>query len=68
MWVPEPRLPGPGIDQGCHSGRADGVLPLQAVRTYEEGLPLEKGILGFRENVVPISYVTGADTIYSSTS
>ena len=38
---------GPGIDQGCQSGWADGVLPLPAARTYEEGLPQETRILGF---------------------
>ena len=54
-------------DQGCQSGWADGVLPLPAARTYEEGLPPETGIPGFRDSAVPISGGTEADTVYSST-
>ena len=44
------------------------MLPLPAARTYEEGLPLEIEILGFWENVVPVSGRTGEDTVYSSTA
>ena len=47
MRVPGPRPSGPGTDKSCQSGWADGVLPLPAARTYEEGLPLETGIPGF---------------------
>ena len=43
------------------------MLPFLASRTHEEGLPLETGIPGFRDSVVPISCGTGADTVYSST-
>ena len=45
----------PGTDQGCHSGRADGVLPLPAAWTYVEELPPETRILGFRDSTVPIN-------------
>ena len=45
----------PGTDQSCRSGWADGVLPLPATQTYQEGLTLETGILGFQDSVVPIS-------------
>ena len=67
MWVPESRPSGPGIDQGCQSGWVDGVLPLSATRTYEEGLPLETGIPWVQDNAVPIIYWTGVDTVYFST-
>ena len=43
------------------------MFPLPAARTYEEGLPLETGILGFRDRAVPVSYGTGVDTVFSST-
>ena len=56
-----------GKDQGCQSGRADGVLPLLAARTYEEGLLLETGIPRFRDSAVLVSGRTGDDIIYSST-
>ena len=58
---------GPGTNQGCQSGWADGELPLPATRTYEEGFPLETGILRFRDSAVPISCGIGEDTVYSST-
>ena len=29
--------------EGCQSGWADGMLPLPAARTYEEGLPQRQG-------------------------
>ena len=51
---------------GCWSGWADGVLPLPAARTYEEGLPTETGIPGFWDSVVPDSSRTREDIIYSS--
>ena len=43
------------------------MLPLSAARTYEEGLPLETGILGFRDGAVPVSGRIGEDTVHSST-
>ena len=43
------------------------MLPLPAAPTYEEGLPLETGILGFRDRAIPVSCGIGADTVYSST-
>ena len=42
------------------------MLPLPAARTYQEGLPPETGIPGFRDSAVPISGRTGEDTVYSS--
>ena len=39
-----------------------------AAWTYEEGLPLEIGIPGFRDSAVPISGRTGEDTVRSSTA
>ena len=53
-------------DESCQSGWADGVLPLPATLTYEEGLPPEIGIPGFRDSAVPVSGRTGEDTIHSS--
>ena len=44
------------------------MLPLPAARTYEEGLPLETGILGFRDSAILISSRTGEDTVYFSTA
>ena len=44
------------------------MLPLSAAWTHEEGLPLETGIPGFRDSIVPISGRTGEDTVYSSTA
>ena len=55
-------------DQSYRSGWADGVLPLPAARTYEEGLPLETGIPRFQDSAVPINGRTGEDTVYSSTA
>ena len=43
------------------------MLPLPAAWTYQEGLPLETGIPGFRDSVVPVSGRTGEDIVYSST-
>ena len=43
------------------------MFPLPAARTYEEGLPLETGIPGFWDNLVPVSGRTGEDTVCSST-
>ena len=49
--------------EGCQSGWADGMLPLPAARTYEEGLPLETGIPMFGIGAVPVSRGTGATTV-----
>ena len=68
MRVSRPRPSGPGIDQSCRSGWADGVLSLPTAWTYGEGLPPKTGIPGFRDSVVPVSGRTGKDTIYSSTA
>ena len=66
--VPESQPSGPGTDQGCRSGWADGVLSLLASRTYEEGLPLETRIPGFRDSAVPVSDKIREDTVHSSTA
>ena len=49
--------------EGCQSGWADGMLPLPASRTYEEGLPPETGIPMFGIGAVLVSYGTGAATV-----
>ena len=67
MRVLESRPSGPGPDQGFQLGWADGVLPLPATRTYEEGLPPETGILRFWDSAVPVSSRTREDTVHSST-
>ena len=59
---------GRGTYQSCQSGWADSVLPLPVAWTYQEGLPPETGIPGFRDNTVPVSGWTGEDTVYSSTA
>ena len=59
---------GPGTDESCQSGGADGVLPLSAAWTHEEGLPPETGIPGFWDGTVPVSSRTGDDTVCSSTA
>ena len=61
------RPSGPGTDHSCQSSWAYGVLPLPATWAYEEGLPLETRISGFRDSAVPVNCGTGADTVYSST-
>ena len=58
---------GPGTDQGCRSGWADGVLSLPVAWTHEEGFPLETGIPGFRDSAVPVNGRKGEDTVHSST-
>ena len=68
MRVPELRPSGPGTDESCRSGGTDGVLPLSAAWTHEMGLPLETGILGFWDSIVPVSSRTGEDTVRSSTA
>ena len=68
MRVSESWPSGPGIDESCRLGRADGVLPLSAAWTHEEGLPLVIGILGFWGRTVPVSSRTGEDTVPSSTA
>ena len=67
MRVLGPRPSGLGTDQGYRSGWADGVLSLPAAWTYEEGLPLETGLPGFRDRAVPVSGRTREDTVYSYT-
>ena len=66
MRVPESRPSGPGTDESYRSGGADGVLPLSAAWTHEEGLPPETRILGFRDSAVLVSGRTEEDTVYSS--
>ena len=44
------------------------MLPLSAVWTHEEGLPLETGISGFWESTIPFNSRTGEDTVSSSTA
>ena len=46
--------------EGCQSGWADGMLPLPASRTYEEGLPPETGIPMFGIGAVLVSCGTRA--------
>ena len=65
--VPELRPSELGTDESFRSGWADGVLPLPAARTYEEGLPPETGIPGFWDSAVLVSGRTGEDTVRSST-
>ena len=47
MRVSESRPSELETDESYRSGWADGVLPLAAAQTHEEGLPLETGIPGF---------------------
>ena len=56
------------MDQSFQSGWANGVLPLPAARTYEEGLPSETGISGFWDNTVQVSGRSEEDTVHSSTA
>ena len=51
------------MSEGCQSGWADGMLPLPATRTYEEGLPLKTGIPMFGIGAVPVSCGTGSATV-----
>ena len=51
------------MSEGCQSGWADGMLPLPAARTYEEGLLPETGIPMFGIGAVPVSCGTGAATV-----
>ena len=44
------------------------MLPLLVAWTYQEGLPLEIGIPGFRDSTVPVSGGTGEDIVYSFTA
>ena len=59
---------GPRTDESCRSGGADGVLPLSAAWTHEEGLPPETGIPGFWDSSVLVSSRIGEDTVRSSTA
>ena len=68
MRVLESRSFGPGTDESCRSGGTNGVLPLSAAWTHEEGLPPETGIPGFWDSTVAVSSKTGEDTIHSSTA
>ena len=47
--------------ESCRSGGADGMLPLSAAWTHEEGLPPETGILGFWDSTVLV--VAGQERI-----
>ena len=49
--------------EGFQSGWADGMLPLPASQTYEDGLPPETGISMFWIGAVPVSCGTGAATV-----
>ena len=57
---------GLGTYESCQSGGTDGMIPLSAAWTHEEGLPPETGILGFWDSTVPVSSRTGEDTVRSS--
>ena len=58
----------PETDESCRSGGVDGMLPLSAAWTHEEGLPPETGIPVFWDSTVPISSRIGEDTVRSSTA
>ena len=66
--VPESRPTGPGTDESYRSGGADGMLPLPAAWTHEEGFPPKTGIPRFWDSIVPVSSKTGEDTVRSSTA
>ena len=68
MRVLESRPSGKGTDESWRSGWADGVLPLPAAWTHEEGLPPETRIPGFRDSKVPVGGRTGEDTVHFSTA
>ena len=68
MRVPESRPSGPGTDESCRSGWADGMLPLPAAWAHEEGLPPKTGIPGFWDSTVPVNGRTKEDTVHSSTA
>ena len=68
MRVPELRPSGPGTNESCRSGGADGMLPLSSAWTHEEGLPPETGIPRIWDITVPVSSRTGEDTVRSSTA
>ena len=55
-----------GTDESCKSGGADGVLPLSAAWTHEQGLPPETGIPVFRDSAIPVNGRTEEDTVHSS--
>ena len=44
------------------------MLSLPTTWTYEDGLPPETGIPGFRDSAVPVNGRTGEDTVYPSTA
>ena len=68
MRVPESRPSGPGTDESYRAGGTDGVLPLPAAWTHEEGLPPETGIPGSWDSTVPVGSRTEEDTVCSSTA
>ena len=43
------------------------MLPLSTAWTHEMGLPLGTGIPEFWDSTVPVSSMTGEDTVHSST-
>ena len=49
-------------------GVTDGVIPLSAAWTHEEGLPPKTGIPGFWDSTVPVSSRIGEDIVRSSTA
>ena len=66
--VPKVTANRPRTDESFQSGGADGMLPLSAAWTHEEGLPPETGIPGFWDSTVPVSSRIGEDTVRSSTA
>ena len=68
MRVSKSQPSGPGTDESCRSGGADGMLPLSTAWTHETGLPPETGIPGFWDSTVPVNSRTGEDTVCSSTA
>ena len=53
-----------GSELPVRLGRWCATIPTNG--TYQEGLPLETGIPGFRDSAIPVSGRTREDTIYSS--
>ena len=66
MRVSKPRLSETRLGQGFQSSRTSDIFPLPTARTYEAGFPLEAGIPGFQDSVVPVIRGIGADKVYSS--
>ena len=57
----------PRAPPGTGPARADDMLLLPSVWTYEAGLPIKACILGFWASIILVISGTGADTVYSST-